>query len=106
MEKKTTNSEVEEFIGGGNCGSQQNEMNGGNPFNMSFIEYMTTFTSDEKSKLLNLIQYGSLSILPIVLVLKLLKMYVPEEDSTKSSLEIGLSISRNFIYSCCVLHDK
>ena len=37
-------------------------------------------------------QYGGLVIIPLVLVLKLMKMYVPVEDSYKSTLEITIEV--------------
>lgn len=60
--------------------------------NMSFFEYITTTSSNEKAQLLNLMQYGGLVIIPLVLVLKLMKMYVPVEDSYKSTLEITIEV--------------
>ena len=61
-------------------------MNGGKLLNAGFFEYMTTFTSNEKNQVLNLLQYGGLSVLPCV-VLKVLKC-MPEDDPFKSSPEL------------------
>lgn len=60
--------------------------------NMSFFDYITTTSSNEKAQLLNLMQYGGLVIIPLILVLKLMKMYVPVEDSYKSTLEITIEV--------------
>jgi hypothetical protein len=52
--------------------------------------FSSIFSFDELDKvtLLNLIQYVTLSIIPILLVLKVLHEYVPEEDEEKSSIEV------------------
>ena len=59
---------------------------------MSFVDYMTTISSNEKGQLLNMIQYGGLSILPLLLILKLMKFYVPLDDPLKSSSEILIEV--------------
>lgn len=75
-----------------------NEMNknstqtGGINLNTSFFEYITTVSGKEKALLTNILQYGGLSILPILVLLKLLKMYVPEEDPLKGSPEIAIEV--------------
>ena len=87
MQKNSTNfDDMEQMSGGGNCGQQP--MNGGKLLDTGFFEYMTTFTSNEKNQILNLLQYGGLSVLPLLVVLKLLKMYMPEDDPFKSSPEL------------------
>tara|TARA_B100001287_G_C22677728_1_gene528600 strand:- start:1331 stop:2065 length:735 start_codon:yes stop_codon:yes gene_type:complete len=59
---------------------------------MSFVNYITTFTSKEKSQLLNMFQYGGISIIPLLILLKLLKMYMPEQDPFKPSTDILLEV--------------
>ena len=60
--------------------------------NMSFFDYISTTTPNEKAQLLNLLQYGGLTILPIMIVLKLMKIYVPSEDPFKSSTELLVEV--------------
>lgn len=50
----------------------------------------TIFSIDtlEKDTLFNLVQYVTISIIPLIIVLRGLKEYIPEEDDTKSSIEI------------------
>ena len=60
----------------------------GSSSNTSFVEYITSFSGKEKSQLLNLIQYGGLSIVPLLITLKLMKMYIPDEDPFKPTTEI------------------
>ena len=58
----------------------------------SFFEYITSFSSYEKSQLFNLFQYGGLIIIPIMIVLKIMKMYVPLEDAFKSTTDILIEV--------------
>ena len=58
----------------------------------SFIEYISTITNSEKSQILNLLQYGGLTIVPILLILKCMKMYVPNVDGMKSTTEILIEV--------------
>lgn len=57
-----------------------------------FISYMFNFDDDTKSLLMNILQYMIIAIIPVVVVLKLIKEYVPEEDDTKNSFEISIEI--------------
>ena len=58
-------------------GSQQkmlnnnSTLNGGMELKSSFFEYITSISSNEKAQMLNMLQYGGLAILPL-LVLALL----------------------------------
>ena len=55
---------------------------------MSFFKYVFNFDDDNKSEMFNLFQYSFLAIVPLVLVLKVVQQYVPEEDEKKGSVEI------------------
>lgn len=55
-----------------------------------FIKYITTFDKEQKSDLLNMMQYSILAIIPIMLVLRGVNALVPEDDESKGSLEITL----------------
>ena len=91
MQKNSTNfDDMEQISGGGNCG--QHSMNGGKLIDTGFFEYMTTFTTNEKNQVLNLLQYGGLSVLPLLVVLKVLKLYMPVDDPYKSSPELLLEV--------------
>ena len=65
---------------------------GGSMKRPSFFDYISTITSREKSQLFNLVQYGGLSVVPILIILKLMKQYVPEEDPFKSSTELLIEV--------------
>lgn len=58
----------------------------------SFVEHMTNLSSLEKNELLNMTQYILLAIIPLALFLKAMKMYVPEGDDEKNSIEILIEV--------------
>ena len=75
--------------------SEQDEepfIGGGVMKKSSFVEYITTITSRDKSQILNLLQFGGLTIIPILIILKCMKLYVPAQDPFKSSTEILLEV--------------
>jgi hypothetical protein len=55
---------------------------------LGFFKYVFDFNNDNKNAMLNMLQYTVLSIIPLFLVLKVTKNYVPEVDEYKGSLEI------------------
>lgn len=64
-----------------------------NKINVSnFFSYMTDFNEENKSCLLNASQYIILALIPVILTLKLIKHFVPEDDDNKNSLEIVFEI--------------
>ena len=79
-------------------GSQQkllnnnSTLNGGMELKSSFFEYITSISSNEKAQMLNMLQYGGLAILPLLVLLKFMKMYVPEEDPLKGTPELVIEI--------------
>ena len=54
--------------------------------------HILKFDSENKSALLNLFQYVILAVVPVVMILKLVKEYIPEDDEKKDTLEILLEI--------------
>ena len=58
----------------------------------SFVQHMTTLSSLEKNELLNMVQYILLAIIPLALFLKGMKLYVPEGDDEKNSIEILIEV--------------
>ena len=69
-------------------GGSTNKLSAGDFFNHVF-----NFDSDNKANMLNLIQYVLIAIIPVVLTLKAIKLYIPEEDDAKGTLEITLEVS-------------
>ena len=55
---------------------------------MSFIQHVFNFDEENKANIMNMLQYTLLSIIPVLIILKVIKYVVPEEDESKGSLEI------------------
>lgn len=55
-----------------------------------FVTYVFSIDEHNKKILYNIIQYTLLSVIPIVIILKLTRNFVPDLDESKSSLEISL----------------
>lgn len=65
---------------------------GGASLDVGFVEYITTISSNEKSQMLNLLQYGGLALVPLLILLNVMKMYVPEEDPEKGTTELAIEV--------------
>jgi len=61
-------------------------------YKQGFFKYVFNFDDDNKNMLLNLFQYSFLSVPFIIIILKLINYYSPEEDDNKGSLEIIFEI--------------
>lgn len=55
---------------------------------MNFLSYVFNFDDENKANMSNMLQYVILGVVPVVIILKLIKHYVPEDDDTKGSVEI------------------
>lgn len=52
---------------------------------LGFIQHVFRFEDEDKGHMLNIIQYSVLAIIPIILILKFLRHYIPEYDENKVS---------------------
>ena len=59
---------------------------------LGFFKYVFNFDETNKGILMNMFQYGFIAVPLVILVLKLMNYYTPEEDETKGTLEIMLEI--------------
>jgi hypothetical protein len=57
-----------------------------------FFNYVFNFDSDNKAILLNMFQYIVIALIPVIVVLKLIKEYIPEDDDKKESIELIIEI--------------
>ena len=57
-----------------------------------FIKTVFPFDDEQKGLLLNIIQYAVLAIIPIVMLLKMIKNYIPEAEDDKGSLVILVEV--------------
>jgi hypothetical protein len=71
-------------------------MSGGGLTKESFISYMFSLSITEKNELMNLLQYILLAIIPVVILLKLMKTYLPPENKRKASIEILIEVVLQF----------
>jgi hypothetical protein len=55
---------------------------------VGFFQYVFNFDDENKHAMLNMLQYMLLTIIPVLILLKLVKHYIPEDDDTKGSFEI------------------
>jgi len=67
------------------------EMEGGDG-SKSFFNYMFSLSSNEKNDLLNMLQFTVLAIIPVIVILKLMKKYIPNENDKKASIEILIEL--------------
>ena len=68
----------ESFIGGASQGS--------------FISYMFSMSDGEKVELINMFQYIILAIIPIILIVRLMKTYIPPVNNKKGSAEVAIEL--------------
>ena len=57
-----------------------------------FFKYVFNFNDDNKGHLLNLFQYTFIGVPLIIIILKVMNYYTPEEDDTKGTLVIVVEI--------------
>lgn len=58
----------------------------------TFFKHMTDLDSGDRSNMMNMLQYTLMAVVPIVLVLKLIKTFVPEDNDNAPSLEILVEV--------------
>lgn len=58
----------------------------------SFLNHVFSTTEDGKAEILNVVQYATLAVIPIVCLNKSIQRFIPEADPEKSSLEIVIEI--------------
>lgn len=58
----------------------------------SFLGHVFSTTEEGKAEILNVVQYATLGVIPIVILNKLIQRFVPEADAEKSSLELLVEV--------------
>jgi len=53
-----------------------------------FFSYVFNFDSENKHRIMNMLQYTLLSIIPVLLILRGIKHIIPEDDDSKGTIEI------------------
>lgn len=67
----------------------------------SFLSHVFSTTEEGKAEILNVVQYATLGIIPIVLLNKAIQRFIPEADSEKSTLELLVEIFLQIIVMFC-----
>ena len=83
----------ESFFSGGATSSSE--------YKKTFFNHVFSTTEEGRAEFLNIIQYSSLGILPVIVLNKIVNRMIPDADSDKSSLEIILEIIVQIIIMFC-----
>jgi hypothetical protein len=67
----------------------------------TFLNHVFSGTEEGKAEILNVIQYASMGVIPIIILNKIIQRFIPEADSDKSSLEILAEIFIQLIVMFC-----
>jgi hypothetical protein len=62
-----------------------------------FFKHVFNFDEASKAEMLNIVQYGVLALIPVVILNKLMQRYVPEADDEKGSIEITAEVLAQII---------
>ena len=54
----------------------------------SFLSHVFSTTDEGKAEVLNVVQYATLGIIPVVLLNKAIQKFIPEADGEKATLEL------------------
>ena len=58
----------------------------------SFLSHVYSTTEEGKAEILNVVQYATLGIIPVILLNKFVQRFIPEADGEKSSVELLIEI--------------
>jgi len=67
----------------------------------SFLSHVFSSTEEGKAEILNVIQYSTMGVVPIVILNKLIQRFIPEADPDKSTLELLVEIFIQLIVMFC-----
>jgi hypothetical protein len=80
-------------------------MSGGEPLGseskMTFFSHVFSGSEESKAEILNVIQYSSMAVIPVVVLNKLIQRFIPEAEVDKSSLELLAEIFIQLIVMFC-----
>lgn len=77
------------------------EITGGDTNKKTFFTHVFSTTEEGKAEILNVVQYATLGVIPIVVLNKLIQRFIPEADPEKSSVEILIEIFIQLIIMFC-----
>jgi hypothetical protein len=73
-----------------------------------FFNYVFNFDGDNKAVVLNMFQYLVFALVPVIVLLKFVKEYIPEDDDKKDNLELvfEIIIQLGILFIAIYLIDK
>jgi hypothetical protein len=67
----------------------------------TFFNHVFSTTEDGKAEILNVVQYSTLGVIPVVVLNKLIHRFIPDADPDKSTLEILVEIFLQLVAMFC-----
>ena len=67
----------------------------------TFFSHVFSTTEEGKAELLNVVQYSTLGVIPVVALNKLISRFIPDADPDKSSLELLAEIFFQLVVMFC-----
>jgi len=67
----------------------------------SFLSHVFSTTEEGKAEVLNVVQYATLGVIPVVILNKLVQRFIPEADSENSTLELVVEIFLQLLVMFC-----
>ena len=67
----------------------------------TFLNHVFSASDESTAELLNVVQYATLGVLPVVILNKLIQRFVPDADPEKSSLELLVEIFAQLVLMFC-----
>jgi len=67
----------------------------------TFFSHVFSNTEEDKAEIMNVVQYGLLAVVPVVVLNKLIQRFIPEADTEKSSLELLAEIFIQLVVILC-----
>lgn len=67
----------------------------------TFLNHVLSASDESTAELLNVVQYATLGVLPVVILNKLIQRFVPDADPEKSSLELLVEIFAQLVLMFC-----
>ena len=67
----------------------------------SFLSHVFSTTDEGKAEILNVVQYATLGIIPVVLLNKAIQKFIPEADGEKATLELLVEVFLQAIIMFC-----
>jgi len=67
----------------------------------TFLSHVFSTSEEGKAEILNVVQYGILGVIPVVILNKLIQRFVPEADPEKNTLELLVEIFIQLVVMFC-----